>query len=95
MILTLAGDAIIVWPSCVTLISEQLCDIILKSIHKCRRYDPDKILRLIFPFCNTEPTCMPLSGHFMEIKGQVLVSVPYQKESQVIDRKISLQHFAS
>ena len=23
----------------------------------------------IVPFGNTEPTCMPLSGHFMGIKG--------------------------
>ena len=31
----------------------------------------------IGPFGNTEPTCMPLSGHFMDIEGRVLV---YQKE---------------
>ena len=31
----------------------------------------------IGPFGNTEPTCMPLSGHFMDIEGQVLV---YQTE---------------
>ena len=31
----------------------------------------------IGPFDNTEPTCMPLSGHFMEIEGRVLV---YQTE---------------
>ena len=31
----------------------------------------------IVPFGNTEPTCIPLSGHFMDIKGQVLV---YQME---------------
>ena len=29
------------------------------------------------PFGNTEPTCMPLSGHFMGIEGRVLV---YQTE---------------
>ena len=29
------------------------------------------------PFGNTEPTCMPLSGHFMDIEGRVLV---YQTE---------------
>ena len=29
------------------------------------------------PFGNTEPTCMPLSGHFMTIEGRVLV---YQTE---------------
>ena len=28
-------------------------------------------------FGNTEPTCMPLSGHFMDIEGRVLV---YQTE---------------
>ena len=27
----------------------------------------------IVPFGNTEPTCMPLSGHFMDIEGGVLV----------------------
>ena len=27
----------------------------------------------ISPFGNTEPTCMPLSGHFMDIEGRVLV----------------------
>ena len=31
----------------------------------------------IVPFGNTEPTCMPLSGHFMDIDGRVLV---YQTE---------------
>ena len=31
----------------------------------------------IVPFGNTEPTCMPLSGHNMEIEGRVLV---YQTE---------------
>ena len=27
----------------------------------------------IIPFGNTEPTCMPLSGHFLDIEGRVLV----------------------
>ena len=31
----------------------------------------------IVPFGNTKPTCMPLSGHFMDIEGWVLV---YQME---------------
>ena len=31
----------------------------------------------IVPFGNTEPTCMPPSGHFMDIEGRVLV---YQTE---------------
>ena len=31
----------------------------------------------IAPFGNTEPTCMPLSGHFMDIEGRVLA---YQME---------------
>ena len=31
----------------------------------------------IVPFGNTEPTCMPLSGHFMDFEGRVLV---YQTE---------------
>ena len=29
--------------------------------------------RCIIAFCNTEPTCMPLSGHLMDIEGRVLV----------------------
>ena len=33
--------------------------------------------RPIVPFGNTEPTCMPLYGHFMDIEGRVLV---YQTE---------------
>ena len=33
--------------------------------------------RRIVPFGNTEPTCMPQSGHFMDIEGRVLV---YQTE---------------
>ena len=31
----------------------------------------------IVPFGNTKPTCMPLSGHFMDIEARVLV---YQTE---------------
>ena len=31
----------------------------------------------IVPFGNTEPTCMSLSGHFMDIEGRVLM---YQTE---------------
>ena len=31
----------------------------------------------IVPFGNIEPTCMPLSGHFMDNEGRVLV---YQTE---------------
>ena len=31
----------------------------------------------IVPFGNTEPTCMPLSGRFMDIEGWILV---YQTE---------------
>ena len=31
----------------------------------------------IVPFGNTEPTCMPLSEHFMDIEGRVL---EYQTE---------------
>ena len=30
----------------------------------------------IGPFGNTEPTCMPLSGHFMDIEGRSGPSVP-------------------
>ena len=29
--------------------------------------------KYIVPFANTEPTCLPLSGHFMDIEGRVLV----------------------
>ena len=37
----------------------------------------------IGPFGNTEPTCMPLSGHFMDIEGRVLV---YQTERYQLSR---------
>ena len=42
----------------------------------------------IVPFGNTEPTGMPLSGHFMDIEGWVLV---YQTEIY----QLSLTYFAS
>ena len=42
----------------------------------------------IVPFENTKPTCMPLSGHFMDIEGRVLV---YQTERY----KLSLTYNAS
>ena len=45
------------------------------SLHQ--KLDQVRILFPFVPFCNTEPTCMPLSGHFMDIEGQVLV---YQVE---------------
>ena len=35
----------------------------------------------IVPFGNTEPTCVPLSGHFMDIEGRVLV---YQTERYLL-----------
>ena len=34
-------------------------------------------------FDNTEPTCMPLSGHFMDIEGRVLV---HQTESYQLNQ---------
>ena len=53
MIFTIANDHFIVWPSSVILTfnlpdwtnvsNEQLCQIILKSMHKCRSYGPDKL----------------------------------------------------
>ena len=36
-----------------------------------------RLIQYIVPFGNTEPTCMQLSGHFMDIEGRVLV---YQTE---------------
>ena len=42
----------------------------------------------IVPFGNTEPTCMPLSGHFMDIEGRVLL---YQTERY----QLSLNYNAS
>ena len=42
----------------------------------------------IVPFGNTEPTCMPLSGHFMDIEDRVLV---YQTERD----QLSLTYNAS
>ena len=41
-----------------------------------------------FSLGNTEPTCMPLSGHFVDTEGQVLV---YQTERY----QLSLTHNAS
>ena len=41
----------------------------------------------IGPFGNTEPTCMPLSGHFMDIEGRVLV---YQTERYQLSLKVPL-----
>ena len=35
--------------------------------------------KYIGPFGNTELTCMPLSGHFMDIEGRVLVFFFQQK----------------
>ena len=32
-----------------------------------------RLSQYIVPFGNTEPTCMPLSGHFMDIEGRVLM----------------------
>ena len=34
--------------------------------------------KFVVPFVNTEPTCMSLSGHFMDMEGRVLV---YQTEN--------------
>ena len=42
----------------------------------------------IVPFGNTEPTCVPLSGHFMAIEGRVLA---HQTERY----QLSLTHNAS
>ena len=42
----------------------------------------------IVPFANIEPTCMPLSGHFIDIESRVLV---YQTERY----QLSLTHNAS
>ena len=42
----------------------------------------------IVPFSNTQPTCMPLSGHFMDTEGRVLV---YQTERY----QVSLNYNAS
>ena len=42
-------------------------------------------LRSVFPFGNTEPTCMSLAGHFMDSEGQVLV---YQTEKYQLTNEI-------
>ena len=42
----------------------------------------------IVPFSNTEPTCLPLSGHFMDMKGRVL-------EHQTERYQLSLAYNAS
>ena len=44
-------------------------------------------LRLVFPFGNTETTCMPLSGHFMNIEGRVLV---YQTERYQLTNEVCI-----
>ena len=38
-----------------------------------KKFASEARLRSVFPFGNTELTCMPLSGHFMDIGGRVLV----------------------
>ena len=42
----------------------------------------------VFPFGNTEPTCMPLSGHFMDIEGRVLV---YQMEGYQLITEVCIR----
>ena len=42
----------------------------------------------VFPFGNTEPTCMPLSGHFMDIEGLVLV---YQMEGYQLKTEVCIR----
>ena len=39
-----------------------------------------RLSQYIVPFGNTEPTCIPLSGHFMDIESRVLV---HQREGEI------------
>ena len=45
-------------------------------------------LRSFFPFGNTEPTFMPLSGHFMDMEGWVLV---YQMEKYQLTNEVCIR----
>ena len=45
-------------------------------------------IQYIVPFGNKEMTCMPLSGHFMDIEGRFLVH-------QTKRYQLSLTHYAS
>ena len=109
------------------------CAVLLKYMHKCRSYGPDKSgrmhvhytevhvvtvmsrspqagstkngaqnvvasaqmkfasearLRSVFHFDNTEPTCMPLSGHLMDTEVQVLV---YQTEKYQLMNEVCIR----
>ena len=45
-------------------------------------------LRSNFPFGNTEPTCMPLSWHFIDIEGRVQV---YQTERYQLTNEVCIR----
>ena len=45
-------------------------------------------LRLVLLFGSTEPTCMPLSGHFMDIEVWVLV---YQTEIYQLTNEVCIR----
>ena len=45
-------------------------------------------LRSVFPFGNTKLTCMPLSGHFMDIDGGVIV---YQMEKYQLTNEVCIR----
>ena len=59
------------------------------------KFASDARLRSVFPFGDTEPTCMPLSGHFMDIEGRVLVyqTEKYQLTNEVFIRSCSLRQY--
>ena len=66
---------------CVNLYAIVLASARMKFASKAR-------LRFVFPFGNIEPTYMPLSGHFMDIKGRVLMyqTGKYQLTNEVCIR---------
>ena len=60
------------------------------------RFASEARLTSVFPFGNTEPTCMPLSGHFMDIEGGVLVyqTVKYKLAHEVCIKRYTRSYFS-
>ena len=45
-------------------------------------------LRSVLPFGNKETTCMPLSGHFINIEDRILV---YQTEKYLLTNEVCIR----
>ena len=52
------------------------------------KFAPEARIRSVFPFGNTEQTCIPLSGNFMDIEGRVLV---YQTEKYQLTSEVCIR----